>query len=395
VKTIYRVCSVCYAVYSSASQNSIKKHQGVPLTNFEQELAEAATNFVVGDARAFRTIDTNNFKALVKVIADVAVRASAAKIPFNTSMFPTSYDIAKQLTTKYEEAKKLFITSRLPVAKRNGCSITMHFSNKGTDYLVVTLHYFNDSWNVQSQILEFVAYPLFEDTDSENEDEEPRLLTKTVPNVSRFFEVLMKENGWEENEIREMMIVTDEGSTFSFANHQRCACHIFNIIALRVIQPYKKTNLATATKQRCGEVNEELTKMQQFVVEARNDQILKESLGTILRVPVFTRWMSKLHMITNFMDGKEVIKEALRNHHPEMMSAFEELANSEILNSYVKIIQPLEVRIKVLEGDTKVTISKYAVAFGTLYDYWTNLKNSEDVYTSALATSGLEVLIVK
>lgn len=101
------------------------------------------------------------------------------------------------------------------MALKNSCSVTFDFSQKGPDYAVVTLHYINDEWQSMSQILDFVPFPLLESAfNGDIDDNTPS--SKTIENVREFLNSILLENGWTAEEIKEVIVVTDEARNISF-----------------------------------------------------------------------------------------------------------------------------------------------------------------------------------
>lgn len=149
-KTNIRVCVHCYSFYNRTSRTSIKNHskihsQSDKSTN-EELLIKCATKFVTQDGRSFRTIDTKAFQEYSRFVAKTAVQMHLDGKSFDTIKLPTSYDVAKELESSYQKAKTEFQIDRLPVAIKNGCSVTFDFSQAGPDYAVVTLHFIDNQW---------------------------------------------------------------------------------------------------------------------------------------------------------------------------------------------------------------------------------------------------------
>lgn len=131
----------------------------------------------------------------------------------------------------------------------------------------------------------------------------------------------------------------------------RCACHIFNTVAKRITKPYKKSKLNQQTKINCALVQTAIDCLQKIVVKLRGFTAVRQLLGTALHVPANTRWVSKLEMVTCFLNAKENIIRVVNEEKSELLLEVQNVYTKyeEIFKEYVKIIMPIKNRIKDLE----------------------------------------------
>lgn len=134
-----------------------------------------------------------------------------------------------------------------------------------------------------------------------------------------------------------------------------------NTIAKRIVTPYKKNDLNTETIDLCGQVEQSLKALQKFIAKMKSITILRETLGTALTIPVSTRWLSQLSMVSEFFKGSVKIKEALTAYREQLLSDFNRFSQDHGLIAFQKMLEPVKGRVKFLEvkkfGMLKLKIS--------------------------------------
>jgi len=216
---------VCHTIDSSFS--SLDSDLGRPHVTAEMKTTfrDASVQMCTGDIRPFNLVEGSNFQNVIQTAIDLGAKHGRIEAK---NLIPDSTTISRCIDKTAKEIRShLGEKLREKIRIGRGCAMTTDMWSEDFSkikYLTVTLHEFDDNWNLNSQVLFTSKFP-----------EE----SETAENIKNHLVAEFHSLGLSVDDIKKVVFVSDGGSNIVKALallgvvRLYCAAHCLNVVHKR------------------------------------------------------------------------------------------------------------------------------------------------------------------
>ena len=350
----YVQCQKClnFFSYNSKSGTShLRRHNcgkktSFKLTNFlkpqtsstdksdKQTVLQAAIKLCSKDLRPFDIVSGEGFINFAQVLINIGAKKgnidASDILPHPTTISRNIVETAETLRSEIIPYLKVKIEEGLCAASTD--MWTDDFKKKS--YTALTVHYFDDEWNLNSKLLFTCVFP----------DE-----SKTGVNIRKEIMNRFAKLGLSSDSMEKITFVTDRGSNIINAlqpfKRLDCMAHIINTVLRNV---FAAENL----KKKSFKVFQTLVGTKSLVTYLKQSGLVNR-LTKSVQQDTETRWNSKLQMLESVQEAYPEISEILAEREEE--SRLDEI-DVNVLSQLIQFLVPFREASLALEKEKEITL---------------------------------------
>lgn len=302
------------------------------------------------DLRSFEFVDGNGFKELGQYLVNLGAKYGHLDID---SLLPHPTTISRNTIKTAKELRDKLMLKLMPYFYENRCSATTDMwtdDYKKLSYISITIHYINENWELNSNVLHVGQFPYDQKKTGDN----------IRNNLKQFFNQWLDNEESGDNFLSKITWVTDKGSNIIKAldrnNRLNCSAHILHNI-LQTTFDFTKTN---SKDQLINELLsmavdfspiEKLISASKSLVRYMKKNGDKNLLSRPLVQHVETRWNSNLAMLRAVHDMYDELIKMYGAENRKMNDI-----NKSLLSKLIFFLTPFKEASDQFEGTIRPTI---------------------------------------